>query len=150
MRLDTTLLLTASLLTGCELTDDVSCNAMYAPSGVAITFSADDWEAGEWVVEVDGERCTVSLPSTDAGVSCEQGDGFAMLDLYLSTDGTGIDGGWLSESTPEALEITLFRDDVPVYDVTLQPSYEVDEPNGPGCGERSYADVEIALNAILD
>lgn len=146
LRLSPVLLLAPALLTGCELEPGVDCNLMYAPEGAAITFTANDWQEGEWTIELDGERCTVTLPGTDAGVSCEDGDEYKLFQMYLSSDGTAIDGGWLEGSTPDDLDVAIFHDGELVHEQTLQPAYDVDEPNGPGCGERRYADVEIALD----
>lgn len=130
-------------LTGCP---PRACNMMYAPDGVTLTFDADDWPAGEYVVEVDGQVCTVTLPATDAAVDCAEGDDGVYFELYLTQDGAGLDGGWLMESAPDPLSIRITVDDAVLFEDDLSPQYSIDEPNGEGCGERQYADLVVDID----
>ncbi len=141
MRLLIPTLLAPLLLNGCQ---ELSCNLMYAPSGVGLTFEATSWEEGEWLVEVGSQACTVILPASAGSVVCEDGD-VARLEVSTTSAGDGIEGAWLMEEAPAELEVRFSLDGELVYEEILTPEYSVDEPNGEGCGERTYAEVDVDL-----
>ena len=132
-------------MTGCFA---VSCTLMYVPDSVSLSFEAADtfWQDGEWTVEVDGIDCMVSLPSTENMVFCDGLRGMDSLQLQLSEDGTAIESGLLMGSTPEMLLVEIYNGDTLMFVEDLALDYEVDEPNGVGCGEVSSADVELVID----
>ena len=131
--------LAVSALSGCDVLPPTACNTMYAPDTVVIDFSEADFGEGRWRIEIDDISCTLDLPA-DPGASVEcEGD----LEVWgvVSDDGLGIDELNVWEFAPESFEVTLYLDDELYDSQSFSPEYEVDEPNGRGCGERSFAEV---------
>jgi hypothetical protein len=50
----------------------------------------------------------------------------------------------LEQFVPDSLELTVV-DDNGTESFTIEPSYVIDEPNGPGCGERRLGSESITL-----
>lgn len=46
---------------------------------------------------------------------------------------------------PREASVRVFRDEALVAERTFQPRYEVDEPNGPGCGKRFTAFASLTV-----
>lgn len=127
-------------LVGCG---GLNCTEMYAPSGVSIGFEASDWPAGDYVFEIDGIECDVTLPGSD-GAFCESGG--AALELLTDASGAAVQSAWLQESTPDPLSIVVSRDGTVIFEDEVSPAYTVDEPNGKGCGERTSASVTVSID----
>jgi hypothetical protein len=125
-----------------------SCNVMAWQHGVGINL--DPPISGTGTVEV---RVTdkVSDPSCDFSLAesaiahCDTGwastsDGQRSV-ISAGPDSIGLAYAERSD-LPESLVLTLTVDGV-TTDYTLTPDYEVDEPNGEGCGERQYATLTL-------
>ena len=67
------------------------------------------------------------------------------LTCTLNEAGDAVERIALSEYSPPTFTIQIEGDDGPVAEDTFTPDYEVDEPNGPGCGERHRATVTMSF-----
>ena len=128
-------------LGGCGLT----CTLMYAPSMTGVEFETAAWAPGTYEIEASGytehAMCVVTLPYVEGDrVICT---GNATLDLNEAGD--AVERIALSEYSPPTFTIQIEGDDGPVAEGTFTPDYEVDEPNGPGCGERHRATVTMSF-----
>jgi len=132
-------ILSLPLVGGCPLAGK-NCNDMYAPSGVDVAFLSDTWAPGLWELEVEGETCVFTLPGAD-DVDCS-----TVLWPRFDADRTRMEAVFLSEQTPDVVEIVLTRDGVEVDAVSVQAIYVQDEPNGPGCGVRDRAEEEVDVD----
>ena len=126
------------MMIACELPiEGQSCNLMYAPNMLNVEVSAD-W-SGDVRIDVtgDGETISCTLIAEEAAAQCD-------------------DLGSLIERAGEQVVVSLWDYTPDVVDVTvehaggggsvvLEPSYTIDEPNGPGCGERRLATEQVSL-----
>lgn len=123
------------------------CNLMYAPDALDVQFDPVFSAEGAWVVTLGGDvdaTCTVTLPLADDGApDCDLGE----ASLVISEDRTSIEGVSLFGLAPEHVTVELSHEGVAVLSVDLTPTYEVDEPNGEGCGERHSAVVVVDTTA---
>ena len=135
------------LLSGCPL-EPHACNLMYAPDSLLISLESDGsfFQSGDWLLEVDGVQCLVTLPADDTMVFCDPGDGTG-VEIGLADDRSEVVSVMLMGRAPAALEMALSFDDAVVFSQELSPSYSVDEPNGEGCGERSSSEIVVELTA---
>ena len=144
------LLTAASLFSGCF--EAQSCNLVYAPEGVEITFTGDPLEDGIYTVEVAGLFCSFSLghgaadTGTGGGGGCEAYAEGASLLVTVLDDGPRVLRATLTERAPASVDVVVLQDDEVRLSETLAPDYDVDEPNGEGCGERAFATEELALD----
>lgn len=134
------LALALALLAGCP---ERACTLLYAPDNVVVEIDADAFEAGEWVVAVEDQACTITLPGTEADVVCTEGA--TPLYLSLSADGTRITQAMLTEAAPASVEVEILHDGAVVFADALSPVYTEDEPNGEGCGVSRYGTVSLSL-----
>lgn len=141
MRFVSCVAVVALALEGCG----VSCTLMYAPSTVTVEIDQGDVAPGLYEVELSGygevAMCTVTLPADDATVvSCTD---FASLELDEA--GERIVAFVATEFDPESFTARVLLDGQIVAEEEFAPDYRVDEPNGPGCGERSVATVSLSF-----
>lgn len=127
--------LSLGLLVGCL--PGHSCNAMYSPDQVLVDFGGFAFEEGVWTVEFDDIRCEVELPGAGGDWTCVGGEAI----LMLSEDGADIDEVSVWEFAPETFAVRLSLDGELVAEQTFSPVYDIDEPNGRGCGERAFTTV---------
>ena len=125
-------------LMACDLPlEGHSCNLMYSPSTLTLELTAD-W-SGEISVDVSGDDAQFScvLSEDEAAAECDDFHGSIELsdDLLVVV---------LSEFSPAVVELTVVHDGGS-ESLVLEPEYTVDEPNGPGCGERSIATESLTL-----
>lgn len=123
----------------------LECNAMYAPDALQLTFDPALEGDGEWTVTLSGDldagcSVTLPLPTEDAWPVCDM-EG---VELLLSEDYTRIEGVSLFALAPEAVTLTVALDGEEILSQAITPEYDVDEPNGKGCGERHFAEVVVA------
>ncbi len=135
------LLVSSASLTACDMLPPTACNAMYAPDMVTIHFDDVAFSEGTWRLEVDDLSCSFDLPMEPSGtIECDEAMDFWMV---ADDDGTGLAEVNVWEFAPETFEVALYLDDE-LYDAqSFSPDYDVDEPNGRGCGERSSASVDF-------
>lgn len=137
-----TFLATPLLLVACEAVPGTTCNLMYAPDQVHMTFEDMDFEEGAWRLTIDGDIvCEFELPlASDAAVECIGGH-----EVYVvpSSDGARIDEVSIWEFAPDQFDASLHLDDELFAEASFEPEYSIDEPNGEGCGERSFAEVSF-------
>ncbi|MBX2798257.1 MAG: hypothetical protein KTR31_11325 [Myxococcales bacterium] len=130
----------AALATGCGL----SCTLMYAPSSTAVDIEGGDWTAGIYEIEIQGYNqfamCVVTLPSDGSEPACT---GNASVDLDAS--GEQILGFTALEFAPDSFLLELKRDGELLATEDYTPDYDVDTPNGEGCGQRRTAVVDLLL-----
>jgi hypothetical protein len=131
--------LTVSMVGGCQLIGQ-NCTKMYAPDGVSVDLIADTWAPGSYELQVNGELCFVTLPGGD-DLNCSD-----PLQLFLDPDGTRIESLSLWEITPSVVDIVLLRDGETIDAVSVEPVYELSEPNGKGCGETSWAEESVDID----
>jgi hypothetical protein len=131
--------LIVSMVGGCQLIGH-SCNLMYAPDGLSIELVAETWAPGAYELQVNGELCFVTLPGGE-DLTCSD-----PVQMFLDPDGTRIEGLSVWESAPSTVDIVLLRDGQEVDAVSFDPVYEVSEPNGKGCGERSWAEESVEVD----
>lgn len=123
------------------------CNLMYAPDNLEIHLATPLSDAGEWEISVEGSdgyavTCAVTLPASDsASASCDDG----IASLHLSAANDAIEGVLLFGAAPPTVVVTAALDGVEVGSGEATPSYDIDEPNGEGCGERSTGSVTVTL-----
>ncbi len=132
-------------LFGCGL----ECNLMYAPDFLDITFDPETTAEGTWTFELSGDTtalCEVDLPVPDpSNMAYTPCGGVDLVDLGLSGDGVAVTGLSLMDEAPASSILTVSYDGTVVHEETLEPSYDVDEPNGAGCGERYGGEVTVAV-----
>ena len=138
-----TLLLAAPLLlVACDAMPGTTCNAMYSPDQVHMTFEDVAFEEGSWRLTIDGDIvCEFELPiASNDNVECIGGN-----EIYVvpSNDGDGIDEVSIWEFAPDRFDATLHLNDELFAEASFEPEYSIDEPNGEGCGERSFAEVSF-------
>lgn len=144
------LLTTASLFSGCF--EAQSCNLVYAPEGVEITFTGDPLEDGTHTVEVAGLSCSFSIgdggadTGTGGSGGCDAYTESAALLVTVLDDGPRVLRAILTEQAPASVDVVVLQGDEVRLSETLSPDYTVDEPNGEGCGERAFATEELALD----
>lgn len=136
-------LLLASLVVltapGCVL----ECNAMYAPDNLEIVLNPALTDAGSWEIVLEGDletTCAVVLPLAEGEVATCDNDAVSLL---ISASGDAIEGVSLFGYAPDSHTISFSLDGTLVSSHDLEPEYELDEPNGKGCGERRSGVVEI-------
>ena len=140
--------LTPALLTLCALSlsgcFSKECNQMYAPDNLQITFEPSLSDAGAWTVELSGDlsaTCTVTLPLADDGAPDCDLEG---VDLLISDDSSSIEGVSFFALAPDAVTLTVSLEGEELLSEDLAPTYESDEPNGEGCGDRRSAEVIVS------
>jgi hypothetical protein len=142
--------------TGCApLTKDCTNALFYSglivdvdlPGGAAtyrFEVEAED-ETLQLSVEVDVDRASGSCASQclrEGERIAIRGTPFIGLDtrtiqVIVSTDN--------ENSGPREATLRVYRGDVLAAEQTFQPRYETDEPNGDGCGERTFAVASMAV-----
>lgn len=126
-------------ISGCSM----ECTLIDAPSYLSIDLNPPVSDAGTWDVALEGDltaACTLVLPLVaPEDVSCDSDN----MNLELTDGYDAIEGILLYNESPDALTVSLTLDGTLVSSQDLAPVYEVDEPNGKGCGERRSATVEI-------
>lgn len=125
---------------GCGL----SCTDMYAPSGVVVEVDGGTWTPGRYELELNGYNqfalCVIDLPDDGAlPPACT-----ANAEVVLDEAGEAIVMFYAENFAPEGFSVELRRDGEVVAEDQVVPAYEVDEPNGPGCGERRVATVTFS------
>jgi len=132
-------------LFGCGL----ECNLMYAPDHLGIAFDPEITAEGTWTFELSGDfdaLCEVDLPVPDpSNMEYTPCGGVDLVDLGLSGDGVGVTGLSIMDEAPASVTLTVSFDGSVVYEDTLTPAYDVDEPNGTGCGERYGTEVTVVV-----
>ena len=127
-------------LMGCDLVGQ-SCNLMYAPDFLTVEITDGDGWAGEIAVSIDGDGTVVTCAFTeedDAIVNCDDD----MSSMELAGDVMTLS---LWDFAPDSADLVVTIDGVEVSAQTIKPVYEVDEPNGEGCGERRSATEAVTL-----
>ncbi len=141
------LLLLAPLasLMGCG----TDCNLMYSPSNLQLVFDPEITAEGTWTFELTGDfdaLCEVDLPVPDpSDMAYTPCGGVDLVDLGLSDDGVGVTDLHVMNEAPASLTLIVSFDGSVVFEDTFTPSYDVDEPNGTGCGERYSASVSVEV-----
>ncbi|MFT4977940.1 MAG: hypothetical protein ACI8S6_003848 [Myxococcota bacterium] len=126
-------------LTGCDLVGK-TCNLMYAPDMLAVEATRSEGWEGELTViaEGDGVTITCTILAGETVSTCDN-DGSS---AELSGDTLSI---FLWEFAPDTAELIFSIDATEIAAESLAPAYDVDEPNGEGCGERRSATEIITL-----
>jgi len=127
-----------TLLMACDNpNEELMCNYMYAPSSLTLELTAD-W-AGAIQVDVSGD---------DMQISCALGEDESTAECGGTTGWIELSGDLLVvelwEFTPDVVELTVAHDGES-EDRSIEPEYAIDEPNGPGCGERRLATESVSL-----
>jgi len=114
-----------------------SCNLMYAPNTLTLEVDADWTGVIQLDVSGDGERISCTLGEDESSTACDDlGSTIELSDDLLVVS--------LFDFTPDVVEV-LIEDDSGSQSFTLEPSYALDEPNGPGCGERRLGTESLTL-----
>lgn len=138
----------ALLGTGCT-----TCTLAYAPGGAWVSLQLED-PSGAYHVEVEGagETLTAAITPTAPGLcpgctaegerllielSPPQPAGATMVTLWVS-DLTG-------QAEPDQLTVRVYRGAELRLERVLRPDYQIDEPNGPGCGEVATASLAVPV-----
>jgi len=132
----------ALFATGCGLT----CTEMWVPSGFELIFEASSWASGDYEIVLSGDvehSCAVTLPADDTS---GPGEDCGSDDVDFQYDAHTIDSIFVYEPLPEYLHVTVLLDGAEIAAGTFEPSYEITEPNGPGCGETIFATDTLTLN----
>jgi hypothetical protein len=137
--------LLASVLLLASCAGSAPCPQKDCASGLSVdVVTAAD---GAYTVAVSTDAgsgsCTFVLPlSSGEEPSCDQGD----LDFFMEQRGDRVVSIEFQGDTPEELDIVVDLDGATIYDQTLAPSYQVEQPNGPDCPPTcSFAEEEITL-----
>jgi len=122
------------------------CHKAYAPSGVSVHLDTTSWPDGEprVVFDLDGAEvpCAIEAPADTDGTSealwwtCGDAPDRRTRDRAVVEF-------FFEAHTPEEVLVTVFVDDVEFGTEAASPTYEVDEPNGEGCGERTAGEVHL-------
>jgi hypothetical protein len=116
----------------------LSCTQMSAPSQVTLQFEGMVWTPGRYELEVNGYNqfgmCVVDLPASGVEPSCTNN-----ATLELDPTGEHVVSFLVRDFDPGNFGLEVLRDGEEVLSEQFVPDYEVDEPNGPGCGKRSQA-----------
>jgi hypothetical protein len=148
MRKISCLLPLVSLL-GCGTTG-TDCTDMDAPSGLVLAFEPVISTPGTWAFDLAegfSAHCEVDLPAPnppgkDWENPCSEYD---FADLDFSDDWTSVTDLSIQNEAPASVRLTVSFDEGVVFDETITPKYEVDEPNGEGCGDRHLATVSVKV-----
>lgn len=120
-----------------------TCTLMYAPDNLEIVLNPTLADVGSWEIVLEGDleaSCAVVLPLVEGEVAtCDKNE----VNLLISEAGDAIEGISLFGYAPESLTVSFSLDGTLVSSHDLEPEYDVDEPNGEGCGERHSGVVEI-------
>ncbi len=132
----------ALMSTGCGTV----CTQMYVPSGFAVYLEASSWATGDYELLLSGDveaSCAVTLPAEDTSgpwVGCDT-DG-----VEISYRTHALDAVFVRDPLPEYLHVAVLLDGEEIAAQAFEPSYEITEPNGPGCGESINAGDTLTLN----
>jgi hypothetical protein len=138
----------ALLSAGCGLaSDSEGCGDRVLPDVVDIRFVPTITDPGDYRIRFSSSvltgTCDVSVGSIQLA-PCSN--------ARLSVDGESENGtiilaalrAWFDYG-PDRFELTISREDVVVISDLYTPQYELDEPNGRGCGERQRAEVAVSI-----
>ena len=157
------ILATLSVTTGCV--EPMSCNLMYAPSTIEVVFSQPLTTSGSYTLTTtsDGvqEVCELILadssdPNDCVGDVCRttlrpMGSNTCLWeDIWIGDDAGTIPRLTLAHVNfvaPDLFDIRLERDGEFVGTGEYTLDGEIDEPNGPGCGERTTNIVALTIDA---
>lgn len=127
-------LLCALALQGCGQ----FCTQMEVWDYLSVKTSGGSWADGDYEIALSGDvegSCTMTLSGgqaeehgcdvADVSWVWEPRDGAARLEIR--------------NPLPEYLHLSLLHDSVESASAVFEPQYELDEPNGEGCGERISA-----------
>ncbi len=125
------------------------CNLMYAPDQLSIAFDPEITAQGSWRFELSVDvyaECEVELPVPDpSNMDYTPCGGAGGVDLRFSEDGLAVTDLVIGDEAPATVTLTVLFDGSLVYEETLTPAYDVDEPNGAGCGERYSTEVTVEV-----
>jgi hypothetical protein len=148
--------------TGC-LFDDASpqgraCTDLYTEGGLTITVTpmtaASSSDRFRIEVDTSVDKLALEYGATMDGLACVQPCEQEGSQFLLSQ---GLAGNVASTSLvafitdksrtrgPSSASLRIYRNGTLVHSRSVTPTYRTTEPNGPGCGEVSNADVAIAL-----
>ncbi len=131
-----------------------TCTLIGCMTHVDLLLSKPLEEEGQYeiLVETDGEkmRCSVSVPATNED-DCDDRLGVRREEI-TTREGNAVSGrsGDTIESVGvigvfESLKVSIKREDSMLVDVTLEPEYEDEELNGPGCGTCPRAEHQLQM-----
>jgi hypothetical protein len=130
--------------------DTAACTDMGCTDGYDLGFSVSTPGTWSFDLSIDGApvHCQATLPLRESNPDgCDADDvglvlsGSALPDSEHSIEGLGV---W--RVGVETIELTVTRDDAPVWSGTLHPAYETLAPNGEACGPVcSYAHEDVAF-----
>ena len=122
------------------------CTAIYVPHGLMVDIEGELID-GDYAMRVraDGRDLMLDLNTSLVDPGC--GDGISPCRDELDAMYAEV---WVSRTVqiayvdearggPATVELELLRDGVVVASGTFTPDYQVDEPNGNGCGEVVHA-----------
>lgn len=118
---------------------------MYAPDTLNITFDPAPAAEGLWTFTLSGDysvTCNAPIPFSESVAPLCDDD---LTTVTYSEDGLSIEGLLVFGEAPDSVTLAVSMDDEEIVSDVITPDYEVDEPNGKGCGERRYADVVFSL-----
>lgn len=147
---------TAWLSAGC---DSQMCTLIGAPGGlnldISLTDRAFDESVYELVVRAEGRELSIRDDNRPGGTCTATPQSEVVTDCYAEIDSEShtlmLNGSvWASGGSlvleyrgdlggPALAEVEVRRNDVALVTRTYTPTYEVVEPNGPGCGQSAYA-----------
>ena len=133
----------SAALPACFNCTDVGCS-----SGLTIDFEWTEWQAGEYVLEVDiaGEApgmCTFDLPEDSTFVRCDEEESL-VAEVYRQGD--IVTAQVFVGGAPEEVAVTLSSGETALATELVEPVWSEFRPNGPNCGPLcEVADVTITL-----
>ena len=95
-----------------------SCSFQLPPTNDPVN---DPCSAGFAMTVVPAQSCTTTQSATVASQQCQPIDG-------VFVENISIDG------TPRSIEVQQTVGGTVIFDQTVTPTYQTNEPNGPGCG----------------
>ena len=114
------------------------CDQMMAYDYLAVAIVDSSWADGSYELELDGDVelvCSVRLDAgSPADPSCDSDQ--AQLSWSARQEGPHLT---VLYPLPEYLHLALLLDGVELATQVFEPQYEIDQPNGEGCGERISA-----------
>lgn len=136
------LLLSVLLLGACDVIGK-TCTLIAADDTLTVQFEAHTLDPGTYDLTMGTIGCSLQLSGEQA--FCEDLDGSVHFDVQSTASGDAIERVSLFGEAPELVQLEVTRDGEQVLLQALSPTYEVREPNGPGCGDQFVAEVTVAF-----
>jgi hypothetical protein len=132
--------------TACGSDDGGSCTAMYFSNTVTFNLHPEISASGSYTIHATADNqssdCSLAMGHPYQTDCVPQNIDFGIRLAPIAADAvTSIEVD--TQTVAQTVSVSLTRDGATLFNVTKQPAYQRDEPNGKGCGFRSYAVIDL-------